>query len=84
MLHESIFLDFYFFNVLHIHTDALINKYLLLRIVPKCIHYILGKVIHHLCPFSVIIVLPVDSIHDGSDYGQCLSEMKAIFVILRF
>ena len=51
--------------------------------VPKCIHYLVGKVIHHLCPFSVIIVLPVDSIHDGRDYGQCLSEMKAILIIFR-
>ena len=83
MLHESNYF-FNIFNVFHIHLDALINKYLLLRTVPKFIHYILGKVIHHLCSISVLTVPPFDDSHDGRDFGQCSLEMKAIFIIFRF
>ena len=64
------------------HSDVLINKYLLLRIFHKLIRYILGKVIHHLCSISVLTIPPFDPWWER--LYQCLSEMKAIFIILRF
>lgn len=85
VLHESnYFLIFLFFYVFHIHLDALINKYLLLRIAPEFTHDILERVTHHSCSISVLITPPFDGINEGRDFGQCLLELKTVFVILRF
>ena len=62
----------FIFHVLDIHLAALINKYLLLGIVPKSIHCALGRVVCHACSFSVPTVSPCGGVCGGEASGQFL------------